>query len=1418
MKPYQLHPAQILRHNALYLAIISALYPSFSAANPNGAQVISGQVSIDQSVSGVTTIKNSPNAIINWQNFNIAKNEITQFIQQNGQSAVLNRIVGGNPSEILGSLYSNGKVFLINPNGIVFGAGSQIDTQGLLASSLNLSDNDFQKGNFHFIAGSKAGDIANEGIIHAGKDGNIVLVAPNIQNNGIIKSEGGKIVLAAGQELILTSMDDPEIRFQVQAPKNHVLNVGQLLTESGSINVFAGSIKHSGDISADSVEIDKQGNIRLVAKSDVTLEKDSTISANNEKGVAGKIEVTGENVAVLDNSKIEAIGEKGGGEILVGGDYQGKNVAVQNAKITTIAENVEIKADAKNQGNGGKVIVWADDETKVAAKISAKGGKKSGDGGLVETSGHKLDVKGTKVNTTAEKGKTGNWLLDPWNITIAASSPVGDTLPTSVPYELQPTQASTILASQIEAALISSDVSISTNSGNPSIPGGDAGDIIVGAAITWASNKLTFIAEHDITINNALNGGTTGKLELNAGHLITATSAVNVGEFTLSIGAWIQNGTLPSFSATDFIISGGTFLRTLGGNGSSSPYQITDVYGLQGAKGFLSSSFVLANNIDATGTSGWNWDGDVYYNGFEPIGNSEDHFFTGTFNGQNHTINNLTITRPWEYGGIGLFSHSNGIIQNLGLTNVSISGGSIVGSIVGFNSGSVSRSYSTGAVSGTNYIGGLIGKNYSGTVSDTYSMVSVTGNEKVGGLVGAIDGTNPIIENSYSTGLVSLKENSGSTYIGGLVGYSLGYNGGQVGTITNSYWDKDTTRQPISAADVNNNSGMDLTTAQMQQSANFIGFNFANTWTITNGSSYPHLAWQGLDVRVTPPPPPAFTPMQIKITADGFSRSYGSVNPDFTGTLTEGSYLGSDTWDSLGVSFSTNANQKSEIGNYSIVPTITNGRYALTPINGTLTITPASLMITANALSKSYNTTDPALTYGTVGLLDGDTLVGGLSRTSGENVGRYPITSTLANPNYDISYLPADFVITPANLTITAHPQTKIYGTNDPSLTYVSQGLLGNDTLSGNLTRTTGENVGRYTITQGDLHNPNYTLSYIGAELGISPANLTITAHPQTKIYGTSDPSLTYVSQGLLNNDTLSGNLTRTTGENVGRYTITQGDLHNPNYTLNYVGAELGISPANLTITAHPQSKTFGEVDPKLTFSIQGLVGEDKLTGELSRVAGETVKTYEITSNVSAGDNYKLSYTPNFLTINRAPKITWISQTDNQWQNAANWNQGVLPDSTQDVSIPNTNFRIDMAGTIHVNSLFSLASLHLVDGASVNVTNPFTLQIETILSGKGTFITPEFINNGTISTGDSPGIIAITGDFIQTESGLLKMEIQDETPSGYDQLNISGDATLNGTIKLISLNGYKPSPNFQPKFLSARRFSGGFSRIDNSEG
>ncbi|MGZ5573527.1 MAG: beta strand repeat-containing protein, partial [Methylobacter sp.] len=526
---------------ALNLAILAALYPSFSYANPDGAQIVSGQVSINTATPGVTTVTNSPNAIINWQNFSIAQNELTQFIQQNGQSAVLNRIIGQNPSEILGQLTSNGKVFLINPNGIVFGAGAVVDTQGLIASSLNLNDQDFLSGNYHFIAGSGAGNIVNEGIIRAGKDGNIILIAPQIENNGIIKSDGGSITLAAGHELTITNLDDPEIRFQIQAPADSVVNLGQLLTEGGAINVFAGTIKHSGEINADSVEVDKQGNIRLVAQQDITLDADSKISANNSQGDAGaihidsktgttlvqgaieaqatqtgkggKVELLGEQVEVLDQARIDASGKNGGGQVLIGGDFQGKNLAIHNAKTTFIDQNTTIKADARTNGDGGKVIVWSNKNTRVHGNITAQGGSRGGNGGFIETSGAHIKIADTaRISTLAPYGKTGTWLIDPNDFTIAASG--GD-----------------MTGAALSTSLDSNSITIQTSTMGTS---GGNGDIFVNDSIAKTGlidTALTLAAERSIVINAPISS-TNSKLDVTLQARATDAASGNV---------WIKN-------------------------------------------------------------------------------------------------------------------------------------------------------------------------------------------------------------------------------------------------------------------------------------------------------------------------------------------------------------------------------------------------------------------------------------------------------------------------------------------------------------------------------------------------------------------------------------------------------------------------------------------------------------------------------------------------------------------------------------------------------------------------------------------------------------------------------------------------------------------------------------------------------------
>jgi filamentous hemagglutinin family protein len=186
-------------------------------AAPTLPQVVAGQASFNQQ-GNVFSITNTPGTIINWQSFNIGAGEITRFIQQNSDSAVLNRILGQDPTKILGALQSNGKVFLINPNGILFGQGARVDVNGLVASTLNLSDADFLAGKKNFQAGATAGAVRNDGAIATPSGGKVFLIAPNVENNGIVTAPNGEVVLAAGRSVQLVDSADPNLQVVVSAP------------------------------------------------------------------------------------------------------------------------------------------------------------------------------------------------------------------------------------------------------------------------------------------------------------------------------------------------------------------------------------------------------------------------------------------------------------------------------------------------------------------------------------------------------------------------------------------------------------------------------------------------------------------------------------------------------------------------------------------------------------------------------------------------------------------------------------------------------------------------------------------------------------------------------------------------------------------------------------------------------------------------------------------------------------------------------------------------------------------------------------------------------------------------------------------------------------------------------------------------
>jgi len=190
----------------LHLPFVYAQNPSANAL-PQGANTVNGTTNINYSGNNLN-VTASDKSIINWNSYNIGQVNSVNYIQPSSSAVVLNRVVGVDPSSIYGSLNANGRVFLVNPNGILFGAGSQINVNALMASTLDISNSDFIAGKYNFFQNGKPGWIINQGHIHISNGGYVALLSNAIANSGVIEAPLGHVVLATGQTATVMGLDD----------------------------------------------------------------------------------------------------------------------------------------------------------------------------------------------------------------------------------------------------------------------------------------------------------------------------------------------------------------------------------------------------------------------------------------------------------------------------------------------------------------------------------------------------------------------------------------------------------------------------------------------------------------------------------------------------------------------------------------------------------------------------------------------------------------------------------------------------------------------------------------------------------------------------------------------------------------------------------------------------------------------------------------------------------------------------------------------------------------------------------------------------------------------------------------------------------------------------------------------------------
>lgn len=437
--------------------------------------------------------------IVDFYKFGVMKGHQLDVIMPDAGRA-LYRVIGNSRSEIMGTLNSNGSLFLINQNGILFGKGAEVNVGNIVASTLNISNDDFLKGNYNFTVGSIRGDIENHGVIKAKNEGYIVLLGKTVDNSGTLVASNGSVVLGSAQAATLDFFGNGLVKAKLSgdALEATIKNSGNIYADGGFVqmatNARSSAINISGIVEANQL-VERNGMIRLEGGDNAKVEVSGQLIAKGQGTTGGTIEVTGEQVALMNGALLDASGDTGGGKVLVGGDYQGKNDAVYNSRTTYVAQGATIKADALQTGDGGKVVVWADDLTRYYGSISAQGGATRGNGGFVEVSGKQNLAFIGKVNVASLNGIGGTVLLDPENIVLDSSTQ----------------------ASPTNNANGTPDVAFADNAGNTTTI--QISDVV-------GFSELFLQANNNITVNSALTMNTGGSIRLEANNDINVNAAI----------------------------------------------------------------------------------------------------------------------------------------------------------------------------------------------------------------------------------------------------------------------------------------------------------------------------------------------------------------------------------------------------------------------------------------------------------------------------------------------------------------------------------------------------------------------------------------------------------------------------------------------------------------------------------------------------------------------------------------------------------------------------------------------------------------------------------------------------------------------------------------------------------------------------
>ena len=1448
-------PGDALIFLVSFLVYLLGIFPSMVYALPSDPTVQAGSVTINQPSQDTLVIQQSTDkAIIDWRAFGIGSSEQVEFQLPSSSGVTLNRVTGNEPSAIFGKLTSNGNLFLINPNGILFGAGAQIDVHGLVASTSNITNQDFMAGNYNFnIPSNRGGIVVNRGTITASMGGLVALVAPGVQNDGIIQARLGRVSLASGNTFTLDLYGDQLVNLgvgsqiveQVTGLDGEVLtslvsNRGKIFADGGTVllNVNAARdvvdqvINMSGIIQARTAE-NINGTIVLMGGDEGWVDVSGTLDASgvDEGETGGTIHVFGDRIGLFGSALLTASGDIGGGAILVGGDYQGLG-SFPTASEVFVDRGVSIFNDAILSGDGGRSIFWANRRMRFFGSVFARGGRKNGNGGFIEVSGKEELFFDGWADTSAPNGLMGTLLLDPDDIIIADGSGTSSSSGAAT---------FTIFEETLEALSGNTNIELlATNSITLNNLSDDLLNLNISGSVTLTATNgaITFVDTGDkIQSNRGINLTAGG--DLNLGSLQSVD-----GNITLKGNDLILSGTISSANGTTTLLSsnGGTIgLGATGGTFSVSGAELQNITAANLVIGDGTTGSITVDGITAANSA--NIAGTVTLNATKST--SQVTFATGasTFNAL--TVNaangvavnaavttdtgNLTLDADSDNSGSGDIALANGIalttvgnlVLNSGLTtsgDASLNGGTGITLANGVNitsGGALTLGTTSGSISAqgavtVNAVNGItVNNDFTSAGAATFDADSDddgTGSFTVAGGKTVSTGNNSL---SITGGDIAL---SGSLNSGTGTTTLLSSNGGTIGlgatagtlTISDSELSRITATNLVIGDATNGNITVNGITAANSNNVTTVTLNATKSTSqvtfATSGSTFNELtvnAGNGVAVNA------AVTTDTGNLTLDGDSDNSGS----------------GDIALANGIALTTVGNLVLNSGLTTSGDASLNGGTGITLANGVNITSGGALTLGTTSGSISAQGAVTVNAVNGIALTDDFTSAGAATfdaDSDDDGSGSFSVASskTVTTGNNSLS-------ITGADIALTGSLNS---GTGTTTLLSSNGGTIGLGATAGTLTIDGGElqNITAGNLTIGDATNGNITVDGITAANSNNIAGTTTlnaTKSGSSVTFSTTASTFNGLTVNAENGIAVSESLTTagsavfdadSDGDGTGSFTVAASK------TVSTGNNSLSITGGDIALTGSLNS---GTGTTTLLSSNGGTIGLGATAGTLTIDGGEL---QNITAgNLTIGDATNGSITVDGITAANSGNIdgtTTLNATqagkDVTFANSSTFggltvNAGgtITDNGTGTVNATGASSFTGTSGISLTNtaSFFTGAvSLNTGGNATLTTNNALTLasstisgtQVITVGGGNGLIVSGTQTVGGTISLTADSDITLIGGLFTSSASGSA-VTLTSTTGGIFD-----GDTTealdidaANGGLVVDSVTGFGTPTN-----------------------